>query len=514
MSSKYALISVFDKTKIVEIAKTIKTAGYKIISTGGTAKTLKENGIEIIAPMKITKDPECFDGRMKTISFELEGGILYDRKNRKHVKEAKKFNVPEIEIVVCNLYPFEETIKNKKSTMDQAIESIDVGGPAMIRSGAKNFKNVLIVTDPSDYGKICRAIEKNNITEKLKRRLAAKAFYHLSFYDSQIAKFLNKEEIFPNEIVIAGRKLINLRYGENPHQKGAVYTEPHSTSPFSNLKQLAGRGLSLTNITDINAGLESVRSFREPAAAVIKHNSPCGLAIGATSEEALARAIESDPESAFGGVIVLNKKIDINCAKLIEKFKKDGRGNFDIIAGPSIDKKSIKFIKNIRQSLGIYTFGKIKKNTGTNYKWIDGGFAIQTSDNEYKNNWKVVTKKSPNKSQVKQMELAWKFIKKIKSNTILVMDKELPMTRGIGAGQTSRVKSTKIALSQAGKLSEGAVLASDSFFPFTDSIKLAAKYKIGAIIQQGGSVGDSKVIEEANRLGIPMIFTGKRAFWH
>ncbi|MBU2632508.1 bifunctional phosphoribosylaminoimidazolecarboxamide formyltransferase/IMP cyclohydrolase, partial [Patescibacteria group bacterium] len=327
MPQKYALISVSDKTNIEQIAKTISNSGYLIISTGGTAKTLSNAGIKVIPVKNITGNPECFDGRMKTISFQIEGGILYDRKNINHVKEAKKLNVPRIEIVICNLYPFEKTISNKSAKLENAIENIDVGGPTMIRSAAKNFKNVLVITDPSDYLKILPLIKKGKISEKLKQKLAAKAFYHLSLYDCIIAKYLNSED-FPNEITIPARKLVDLRYGENPHQKGAIYIEPNSNSPFSSLKQIAGRGLSLTNITDINAGLESIKMFKEPAVAVIKHNSPCGIALGKNTSEALGRAIESDPGSAFGGVIVINKKLDIECAKVIEQFKKEGRGNF------------------------------------------------------------------------------------------------------------------------------------------------------------------------------------------
>jgi len=589
---KYALLSVYNKTGIVEFAETLQKSGYQIISTGGTAKVLTENKINVIPIQEITGNPESFNGRMKTISFQIESGILFDRSKKTHQREAKDLKIKPIDIVVCNLYPFEETVSKKNVKLDDAIENIDVGGPTMIRSAAKNFKHVLVVTDPDDYQIVSLSLEKRRSSQKsplpkgedqafgseaqarrgeghnfedLKKHLAAKAFSHLSFYDSQIASFLRNTVIasetkqslpagrqvneittpparddnyFPTEITLPGRKLMDLRYGENPHQQGAVYITPNTNSPFGSLVKHWGRDLSLTNLTDINAGLESVRMFTEPAAVVIKHNSPCGIALGSSIDQALQRAIDSDPESAFGGVIVLNKPLTIKTAKVIEKFKKDGRGNFDIIASESIDTKTLDFLTKIRKSMGIYTFGHPELDSGSTrhsgpvqnqipkhvrdyklltLKWIYGGFILQTSDDDIDNqfkDWKVVTKKKPTKKQLEQMRIAWKFISRIKSNSIIIVDKDLPMTRGIGSGQTSRIRSTKIAFDQAGKHTKDAIMASDSFFPFDDSVKLANQHSIGAIIQQGGSVNDQMSIDAANKAGIPMVFTGYRAFWH
>lgn len=511
-TSKYALISVFDKTGVIEFAKTLDSLGYRIISTGGTAKVLTENKIPVIPIQEITKNPESFDGRMKTISFQIEGGILFDRDSKEHLRQAQQLNIKPIDIVVCNLYPFEQ--KN-------SIENIDVGGPTMIRAAAKNFKNVLIVIDPKDYKKIEEKLKKKTISERFRKALAAKAFAHLSLYDSQIARFLNTDELFPNELTLPGRKLLDLRYGENPHQQAALYLEPNSKSPFQSLQKLWGRDLSLTNLTDINAGLATVGLFNEPAAAIIKHNSPCGIALGKNAQEALKRAIEADPESAFGGVIVLNAKLSLSTAQVIGAFKDERKANIDIVACPDITKEALELLQKVRKSMGIYAFGKFKVKSSKlkvmNYKWIDGGFISQTADlniDKSFKDWEVATKKKPTKKQLKQMQIAWKFISRIRSNAVIVVDKNFPMTRGIGSGQTSRVRSTKIALEQAGKYARGAILASDSFFPFSDSVELAAKHGIATIVQQGGSVNDQVSIDAANKEGIAMVFTNRRAFWH
>lgn len=325
------------------------------------------------------------------------------------------------------------------------------------------------------------------------------------------------DDRFPEKIVLEGRKKINLRYGENPHQKGAVYFEPNNNSPLQNLQKLTGRDLSYVNFTDIAAGLESVRIFTEPAAVVIKHNSPSGIALGKSPAEALKRAVAADPESAFGGIIVLNKPLDIQTAITFAGFKEENHVLIDIVAAPAITNEAKEFIKKVRKTTGIYTFGNIpkKRSNPTHLRFFDGGFMAQDWDDKIDfAKWKVVTKRKPTVKQRKQMEIAWKFIGRIKSNTIIVIDKNLPMTRGIGSGQTSRVRSTKIALEQAGKFTKNAILASDSFFPFDDSVKLAAKKGIAVIVQQGGSVNDQKSIDAADKAGISMIFTSERKFWH
>lgn len=518
-AQKYALLSVFDKTGIVGFARTLDSLGFRIISTGGTAKALTDAGLSVTPIQEITGNPESFDGRMKTISFQIESGILYDRTNPEHVRQAQELGIKPIDVVVANLYPFEQTLAKPGVTDEEIIEMIDVGGPTMVRAGAKNHKNVLVVTDPGDYEGLAEELRKGPVSLERRRELAAKAFGHLSFYDSQIARELRGGDIFPQEITIPGRRVSNLRYGENPHQIAALYIDPGTNSPMASLEKLAGGEPSATNITDIVSGLELVRMLgRDIAAVVIKHNTPCGVALGSSAAQALSRAIEADPVSAFGGVIVLNQTVDMRVANVIARFKQS-RGQFDIIAAPDISERAKDLITSVRKKTGVYTFGKISDERGARLqvKAFDGGFVLQGWDDDPERSfadWRVVTEKQATSQQLKQMRFAWRIIGRIKSNTIIVVDKKIPMTRGIGSGQTSRVGSVEIALAQAGENSIGGILASDSFFPFDDSVRLAAKAGISAVIQQGGSVNDQASINAANEMGIPMVFTGQRKFWH
>lgn len=507
---KWALLSIYNKEGIVEFAKVLVKCGYHIVSTGGTYKELQDHGVEVTPIEEVTGNPrDSFDGRMKTISFQIESGILFDRKNQKHVVEAKKLGVPQIDVVVCNFYPFEEK---------QTTETIDVGGPTMIRAAAKNWENVVVIVDPADYEKIAKAMEEGKITDELRRKLAAKAFYRLSFVDCQIGKFFSKEK-FPQELTIPLRKTNILRYGENPHQEGALYLMPKTNSPLSKLKHLWGRELSGTNVGDIAAGFETVRQFKEVAACVIKHLSPCGIATGRNATEALARAVEADPVSAFGGVIVINKPMDEETAKVIATFKHEKEGNIDIVAVPSISDSALRLLKSVRKSMGIYTFGEIpvERSEKWDLKYFAGAVLLQDFDDSLEESfkdWEVVTKKKPTQKQIEQMKFGFKAVKAVRSNAVIVVDKDIPQTRGIGSGQTSRIGATKIALEQAGKYTHGGILVSDSYFPFDDSVRLAAKYGIGAIVEQGGSVNDQASIDVANDTGIPMIFSKRRAFRH
>ncbi len=507
---RFALLSVYDKTGIADFAKVLQKLEYTIISTGGTLNVLEENGVKVIPIDEITGNPrDSFDGRMKTISFQIESGILFDRKNFKHVTEANKLNVPQIDMVVCNLYPFEEK---------PGIETIDVGGPTMIRAAAKNHSNVLVVVSPDDYGLVADALEKGKVTDKLRKELASRAFYHLSFYDSQIGNFFSDKK-FPKELTVPLRRLSVLRYGENPHQAGALYLMPKANSPLGKLKHLWGRELSGTNIGDIYTGLETVRQFSEPAAAVMKHLSPCGIATGKTAEEALDRAVKADPVSAFGGVVVLNKPMDLKAAKIIATFKNEKEGNTDIVAVPEISADALELLKKVRKTMGVYTFGKIPANRTENWdlKYFAGAVLLQDYDDNVEKSfasWKVVTKKKPTQKQLELMHFGFKAVKAVKSNSVLVVDKNIPMTRGIGSGQTSRIGATKIALEQAGDLAKSGILISDSFFPFDDSVKMAVKFGIGVIAEQGGSINDQMSVIAADEAGIAMVFTGRRAFRH
>lgn len=513
-NSKYALISVYDKKGILEFAKALEKLDYQIISSGGTARVLKEANVKAIPIQDITGNKESFDGRIKTLSFEIEGGILFDKRNPQHIRQAQSLKIPQIEIVVCNFYPFLD---------EPSIENIDVGGPTMLRAAAKNFKQVLPVCDPDDYGWISKKLESDQIDSKTREQLAQKAFEYLSFYDSQIATFFRRKtgKIFPTKLSVPIEKVLKLRYGDNPHQQAALYLRPSvEYSPFKNLKKISGRDLSSINITDINAGLESIRLFDTPAAVVIKHNGPCGIALGDSISQAFRRAIIADPESAFGGVVVLNRPLNKRSVNVINSFKQEYKGQFDILAVPEIEKNALNPVKTIRKSMGIYIFGKVQKPTSLDmsYKEVIGGFVRQTPDWDVDNNydkWEVVTKVKPSQDQLKQMKLVWKMIRRIRSNAVIVVDKKLPMTRGIGTGQTSRFRATKLALELATRrYTKGAILASDAFFPFPDSVSWAAKYNIGAIVQPGGSIQDQASIDAANKAGIPMVFTHERVFWH
>lgn len=507
---RYVLVSVYNKAGIVNFAKVITDQGYKIISTGGTQEILMKYGIDVIPIDQITGNPrDSFDGRMKTISFQIESGILFDRKNPKHIREAAILNIPQIDVVICNLYPFEEK---------PSVENIDVGGPTMIRAAAKNYDNVLVVVDSKDYEMVSKALSVGKVDNVLRQQMAAKAFYHLSFYDSQIGKYFNDEQ-FPEKLTIPLRKIRILRYGENPHQQGVLYTIPNTTSPLAKLEYLWGRHLSGTNTGDIFAGLETVRQFRESAACVIKHLSPCGIALGKNAKEALDRAVKADPVSAFGGVVVVNKPMDVMAAKIIASFKYEREGNIDVVAVPKITKDALELLKKVRKSMGIYTFGEIpfKRTEEWDLKYFAGGVLLQDFDDNLEDSfkeWKVVTNTKPTRKQIEQMKFGFKAVKAVRSNAVLVVDKNIPMTRGIGSGQTSRIGATKIALEQAGDFAKGGILISDSFFPFDDCVKLAAQYGIGAIVEQGGSVNDKLSIDAANKFGIPMVFSGRRAFRH
>lgn len=514
---QYALISVYDKTGIVEFVRTIIRAGYYIISTGGTAKVLTDARVPVVPIQEITGNPESFSGRMKTISFQIESGILFDRSQTSHQKEAAYLHIPQIDIVVCNLYPFEETVKNPYAKKKDIIENIDVGGPTMIRSAAKNHQHCIVVVDPLDYTKVADVLVKRHVTELFRRQLAAKAFGHLSYYDAQIARHFSSE-LSPEELTIPYKRVTFLRCGDNPDQTAALYILPNADSPFEHIKHIFGRQLSATNVTDIDAGIKAISLFSGPAAVVIKHNTPCGIALGHTIDEALRSALEADVESAFGGVVVLNRLMTSKAVRVISAFKQTGKGQMDIIAAPEFETKAVDTLTTIRKTTGLYAFGSFSDivKESTSVKHIIGGAVVQiTNDPEASfSGWKTVTKKKPTAKQVRQMQIAWKFISRIKSNTVVIVDKNLPMTRGIGGGQTSRILATKIALERAGTHCQGSIMASDSFFPFDDSVKLAAKSGIAAIVQQGGSIRDEDSIKAADQAGIIMIFTGQRVFWH
>jgi len=504
--TKHALISVSDKTGIVPFAKVIQKYGYEIISTGGTAKSLKEAGIKTKDISEITEFPEMMDGRVKTLHPKIHGGLLAVRENKEHMSIAKKHAIEMIDLVIVNLYPFEATIQKKGVSLEEAIENIDIGGPSMLRSAAKNHHSVAVVTDPKDYNHIIEEMEKHDgaITQETKKALAVKVFSMTAHYDSLIYHYLNNQykpgEVFqsqkmPEKITFSYSKAQDLRYGENPHQIAAYYGHPY--------KQLHGKELSFNNIIDMDAAWAITSDFSEPAVAIVKHTNPCGAAIGKDLSEAYSKALASDPVSAFGGIVSLNKPVDAKTAKKIsETF-------YEIVVAPSFEKEALSILeekKNLRL-IERQFWGE-----GFDVKRTDAGLLVQTRDEYVENekDFKVVTKTKP--QHMTELVFAMKICRHVKSNAI-VLTKD-GATIGVGAGQMSRIDSLQNAAKKAGEKAKGAVLASDAFFPFKDNVDLAAQIGIKEIIQPGGSVRDQESIDACNEYGISMVFTGIRHFKH
>lgn len=515
MNKQTALISVSDKTGIVDFAKKLVKNNFQIISTGGTAKILKDNGLDIIGISDFTGFPEILDGRVKTLNQKVHAGILNIRDNEKHKETMNKLGLSNIDMVVVNLYPFEKTIKQEDVATEDAIENIDIGGPTMIRSAAKNFKYVTVIVDNNDFERVINEIEtKKEVSPETKIDLARKAFTHTAVYDSLISNYFNKitNIKFPEEITIAARKKQNMRYGENPHQEAAFYTQPLINEPsVSTGKQLHGKELSFNNIIDINAAVELVKEFNEPAAVIIKHTNPCGTAIGDNILKAYKKALECDPVSAFGGIVGVNEIIDEDLANELKEIF------LEVIVAPSFTEKALSILtkkKNIRL-IELGNIKNLKRDNEYEMKKVVGGILLADRDLhqiEDVKKLKVASKRKPSEEEYKALDFAWKVAKHVKSNAIVYATKD--RTIGIGAGQMSRVDSSKIAADKARSDLKGCVMASDAFFPFRDSVDEAASRGITAIIQPGGSIRDEEVIEAANEHNIAMLFTGVRHFKH
>lgn len=510
MTIKRALISVSDKTGIVEFAKKLEKNGIDIISTGGTFRALKEAGVSVIPVSDVTGFPEMMDGRVKTLHPKIHGGILALRDNPGHLKAMEENGIIGIDLVVVNLYPFQETIKKPNVTREEAIENIDIGGPSMIRAGAKNYKYVTVVVDPTQYDDIIARIEGNTLTEEFRLSLAQKAFLHTAIYDSAIANYLSKEidgDLFPSIFSPSYIKKQDLRYGENPHQKAAFYANSQMSGGMAGAKQLHGKELSYNNIVDMEAAWNLVQEWKDEAACVIvKHTNPCGVALGENAEDAFTRAFEADSKSAFGGIVAMNRPCDKAAAEKMKPIF------FEVIIAPSFTEDALALLsekKNIRL---------IEVKPTEEKEWqlhkISGGLLIQTADDiiEAKNDWTCVTKRQPTEEEWKALAFAWKVVKHVKSNAIVLTGEKV--TYGVGAGQMNRVGAAEIAIAEAGEKCHGAVMSSDAFFPFGDTIEAAGKAGITAVIQPGGSIRDQESIDMANKYGIAMIFTGHRHFKH
>ncbi|BCJ87149.1 bifunctional phosphoribosylaminoimidazolecarboxamide formyltransferase/IMP cyclohydrolase [Effusibacillus dendaii] len=520
---KRALISVSDKTGIIELAKALVKHDVEIVSTGGTAKLLEQEGIPVTGISDVTGFPEIMDGRVKTLHPNIHGGLLAVRENPEHMAAIHKLGIQPIDYVIVNLYPFKETILKPNVTQEEAIENIDIGGPSMLRAAAKNYRDVIVVVDASDYGLVVESLEKGEpVDEEARLALAAKVFRHTAAYDALVAQYLTKltGEEFPQTMTLTYEKAQDLRYGENPHQKAAFYREAGAAaSSIAGAKQLHGKELSYNNINDANAALSILKEFTEPAVVAVKHTNPCGVGIADTIFGAWQKAYEADPVSIFGGIVALNRKVDVSTAKAIS-------GLFlEIVLAPAYEPEAFEILsqkKNIRLMEAAVSGeandvananGSLLYAPRTTLK-VQGGLLVQDLDLKTltENDLQVVTRRQPTADELKQLLFAWKVVKHVKSNAIVLARED--RTVGVGAGQMNRVGAAKIAIEQAADLAKGSVLASDAFFPMPDTVEAAAQAGITAMIQPGGSIKDNESIEAADRYGIAMVFTGVRHFKH
>lgn len=504
---KRALISVSDKAGIIELACFLQEKGVEILSTGGTAKHLRKNKITVTDVSDYTGFPEIMGGRIKTINPKIEGGILGLRD--KHSIEAEEHDIQWIDLVVCNLYPFSETIAKSDLSIEMALENIDIGGPTMIRSAAKNIDWCTVVIDTADYHMLINEIKDNaSVSYETRKQLAAKAFQHCAKYDSIIHDYL-KDEFLSDGVTLSFEKFYTLRYGENPHQSAAAYKTPISNDQsIFDSEILQGKKLSYNNFIDADAALSCLREFDNPACVVVKHANPCGVSTDNSINSAFKKAFDADSKSAFGGIIALNR----SCTKEIAAFISDIF--IEIIIAPDYAESALMLLKQ-KKNLRVLKIGDIQKKTkALEYRYIKGGVLIQESDigQINPNELKIVTSTQPTSIHMKDMLFAWKVLKHVKSNAIITAKDNT--TLGIGAGQVSRVDSVEIAIRKSGVNLYGAVMASDAFFPFRDSIDEVAKTAIKAIIQPGGSIRDDEVIKACDESGIAMVFTGQRCFKH
>lgn len=515
---KRALLSVSDKAGLVDLAKFLADAGVEMISTGGTYNTIKEAGLPVTYISEVTGFPEILDGRVKTLHPKIHGGLLAIRDSEEHCRQLASEQIETIDLVVVNLYPFAATIAKPKVTLEDAIENIDIGGPSMLRSAAKNHRFITVVVDPSDYVGLMAEMKANNgeTTLEFRQKCALKVFNTTALYDSMIFNYLNSkygtaEDGYPDLLQLSYIKKQSLRYGENPHQQAAFYQET-SVLPgtVTAAKQLHGKELSFNNINDANAAIELVKEFTEPAVVALKHANPCGVGIGKDGFEAYRKAYESDPVSIFGGIVAFNREVDLKSAEAMSELF------LEIIIAPSFVPEAFDLLakkKNLRL-LELPELGKISSASGFDLKKVSGGLLIQETDTIKSNTteWKVVTKKQPTPAELAEVQFGWQVVKYVKSNAI-VLTKDCG-TVGIGPGQTNRVGAALIAIGQAGDKAKGACLASDAFFPKPDTVEEAAKAGITVIIQPGGSIRDQDSIDMADELGLAMIFTGVRHFRH
>ena len=508
---KRALVSVSDKTGLIDLARALNEAGIQILSTGGSAKTIEEAGLSVTRVSEVTEFPEIMGGRVKTLHPRIHGGLLGRRDIDGEV--MAEHGIPEIDLVVVNLYPFQETLA-KGASYAESVEQIDIGGPAMVRASAKNHAWVSIVTSPADYDNIIQQIQAGGIDYATRQRLAAKAYAHTAQYDGAIAQWMAQETAeeaaFPASMTLNLSDGEVLRYGENSHQQAVFYRDGSLGSHVASAKQLQGKALSFNNIADTDAALECVREFETPACVIVKHANPCGVSVGANILEAYDRAFKTDPTSAFGGIIAFNRALDADTAQAIIE-----RQFVEVIIAPGVSDEALAICAS-KQNVRVLSTGDLAQTgSGYDYKRVNGGLLVQDRDMQSTADWRVVSRVKPTAEQERDLKFAWTVAKFVKSNAIVYAKNE--MTIGVGAGQMSRVYSAKIAgikASDEGLTVPGSVMASDAFFPFRDGIDAAAEAGIAAVVQPGGSMRDEEVIAAADEHGLAMIFTGMRHFRH
>jgi len=512
-----AIISVSDKAGVADFARSLNQLGFEIFSTGGTKKSISEAQVPVHSISEITGFPEILDGRVKTLHPMVHGGILARRDLPSHMEELKKNQITLIDLVAINLYPFVQTISRPGVTMQEALENIDIGGPAMLRASAKNFPGVIIVVDPADYSLIIEKLKAGGISYEDRKRLAQKAFQHVAAYDTAIAQYLRLgEEGFPEVMTVAMQKRYGLRYGENPHQKAAFYKDlaagEKRNTGITDAQVLWGKELSYNNILDSDAAWGVVTDYAAPTVAIIKHTNPCGCASYEDVAEAYRRAFSGDTVAAFGGIIACNRPVNLEMAKEIKPVF------YEVVIAPGYEPEALALLKTKPDLRILLTelppgYGQVEP-VYTDFRKVKGGWLVQTSDSvpEKQVNLKIVTKRRPTEKEVSDLLFAWRVVKHIKSNAIvLARDK---MITGMGAGQPSRIISAQIAIEKAGEKSRGSVLASDAMFPFNDVVEAAVKAGATAIIQPGGSIRDKDSIEMGDKHDIAMVFTGERHFRH
>lgn len=507
-----ALLSVYDKTGISNFARELSSLGYELVSTGATHREISNAGLSVQQVADLTGSPEMLGGRVKTLHPKIHGGILARRDLADDMSELSSLGIDTIDLVAVNLYPFRQTVSKPDVTLGDALENIDIGGPTMVRAAAKNFPHVIIVVNPEDYSWVIQRLrDKEGLSLNERKSLARKAFQHVALYDTTISAYLGNGEksTFTQELTIGLEKLLDLRYGENPHQQASLYALHSASGGLAGAQQLHGKELSYNNLLDADSAWTTVANFSEPTVAVIKHTNPCGLAIHNDIAEAYRRAYNGDTVSAFGGIVAFNRAVTPAAAEAM------GTIFYEVVIAPEYHPDALEILQKKRNIRVLVVNDRDKmEGDGLEVRQISGGLLIQTADNPLEDpaTWRTVTKRKPTVHELQDLAFAWKAVKHIKSNAIVLAKGQALL--GMGAGQPNRVTSVQLAVQAAGEGTHGAVLASDAFFPFADSIEAAAEAGAVAIVQPGGSIRDEEVIEAADRLGLSMLFTGLRHFKH